>query len=337
MRRFKNLVSKLLDLVTIVSLVLSVRFISAQSSASHEGDIHANGQSSAQLALMNASSNESSVQHGTLTSSTPLIGPGDEVEVTVYGAPDLSVHNRVAADGNISVPLIGHVRIVGLSSAQAEEAIGEELRRENVLNSPQVSVYVKEYGSSGISVAGEVVRPGVYLALGPHRLFDLLQEAGGRTEKAADSVVISHRYSDPPMTIDLPKDPERLSRLNIDLIPGDTVVVPKAGIVYVLGGVNKPGGYVLGSDAGVTLLRVIAAAGGPTQTSAVGRTKILRRTPNGLQEMSVPLKKLMHAKAADIPLQTDDIIYLPHSRMKEIVNAGTLISTAGTAAIYRLP
>jgi polysaccharide export outer membrane protein len=337
MRCIWTLGSKLFGLVSIFPLLLPVQFISAQTSASHEGDVHSNGQASAQFSLMTASSNESSRQKGILSSSTPLIGPGDEVEVTVYGAPDVSVHNRVAADGCISVPLIGHVRIAGLSSAQAEGAIGEELRRQNVLNSPQVSVYVKEYGSSGISVAGEVVRPGVYPALGPHRLFDILQEAGGRTEKAADSAVISHHYSDIPVTIDLPKDPERLSRVNIELIPGDTVVVPKAGIVYVLGGVNKPGGYVLSSDAGLTVLRVIAAAGGPTQTSAVGRTKILRRTSNGLQEISVPLQKLLHAKAADIPVQTDDIIYLPSSRMKEIVNAGTLISTAGTAAIYRLP
>src|SRR5215467_245293 len=178
MRRFRNIVSKLLNLVIIVPLLLSPQSISAQSSASHQSDMHTNGQSSAQLAFMNASSNGSPVQQGTLSSSTPLIGPGDEVEVTVYGAPDLSVHNRVAADGNVSVPLIGQVRIAGLSSAQAEGAIGEELRRENILNSPHVSVYVKEYGSSGISVVGEVAKPGVYLALGPHRLFDILQEAG---------------------------------------------------------------------------------------------------------------------------------------------------------------
>jgi polysaccharide biosynthesis/export protein len=335
MRYLWSLGSKLF--VSIAPLVVSVQFISAQTSTNPEGDIHAKGQASAQFSLMTSSSNEFSTQQRNLTSSPALIGPGDEVEITVYGAPDLSVHNRVAADGSISVPLIGHVRIVGLTSAQAEGAIGEELRRQNVLNSPQVSVYVKEYGSSGISVAGEVARPGVYPALGPHRLFDILQEAGGRTEKAADSAVISHRYSETAVTINLPKDPERLSRVNIDLIPGDTVVVPKAGIVYVLGGVNKPGGYVLGSDAGLTVLRVIAAAGGPTQTAAVGRTKILRRTSNGLQEVSVPLKKLLHAKAADVPVQTDDIIYLPSSRMKEIVNAGTLVSTAGTAAIYRLP
>jgi polysaccharide export outer membrane protein len=235
------------------------------------------------------------------------------------------------------MPLIGEVVIAGLSSNDAERAIGERLRHDNVVNNPQVSVYVKEYASSGISVAGEVAKPGVYSALGPHRLFDILEEAGGRTEKATDSVVISHRDSNSPITFDLPNDPERLSRLNIDLMPGDTVVVPKAGIVYVLGGVNKPGGYVLGSEAGVTLLRVIAAAGGPTQTAALARTKMLRRTPNGLQEIPVALKKLLHAKVSDIPVQADDIIYLPSSRIKEIVNAGALISTAGTAAIYRIP
>ena len=114
-----------------------------------------------------------------VNSSALVIGPGDEVEITVYGAPDLSEHTRVSADGNISMPLIDYVRIAGLSSSEAEGAIEAKLRQNNILNDPQVSVYVKEYTSSGISVAGEVAKPGFYSALGPHRLFDVLQAAGG--------------------------------------------------------------------------------------------------------------------------------------------------------------
>ena len=98
-----------------------------------------------------------------------------------------------AANGNISMPLVGYIRVAGLSSSEAEEAIETQLRQNNVVNNPQVSVYVKEYTSGGISVAGEVLKPGVYSALGPHRLFDILQAAGGLTERAANTVTISHR------------------------------------------------------------------------------------------------------------------------------------------------
>jgi len=120
------------------------------------------------------------------------------------------------------------------------------------------------------------------------------------------------------------------------LQPGDTVIVPKAGIVYVLGAVNKPGGYIINSD-GETVLRVLAAAGGPTQGAAEGGTKMLRRTPTGLRELPVPLKKLMHAKTMDISVQADDIIFVPTSRMKQVLNAGALASVATTVAIYRMP
>jgi len=115
------------------------------------------------------------------------------------------------------------------------------------------------------------------------------------------------------------------------------VVVPGAPIVYVLGEVGKPGGYVLGSVAGVTVLRVVAAAGGPTRNASVGSTKMLRRTSNGLKEVPVPLKNILRAKAPDIPLEPDDIIFVPNSRMKEALNATALATTLGTVALYRIP
>jgi polysaccharide export outer membrane protein len=255
----------------------------------------------------------------------------------VYGAPDLSGRTRVGSNGNISMPLVGYIRVAGLSSSEAEEAIETQLRQNQVVNNPQVSVFVKEYTSSGISVAGEVSKPGVYPALGPHRLFDILQAAGGLTDKAGSTVTVSHRGGVNPITVELPKDPGELSRVNVELLPGDTMVVPKAGIVYVLGEVNRPGGYVLNSTGGITLLRVVAAAGGPTHAAAVGGTKMIRRTPTGLQELPVPLKDLMHARVADIPVQADDIVYVPSSRIKAMVNASALLSTLGTTALYRVP
>jgi polysaccharide export outer membrane protein len=272
------------------------------------------------------------------TNPTALVlGPGDEVEVAVYGAPDLSGHSHVSANGNISMPLIGYVRVAGLSSSEAEAAIEAKLRESNVLNDPQVSVYVKDYGSSGISVAGEVAKPGFYSALGPHRLFDVLQEAGGTTDKAANEVVISHRGQEDATTLSISKNPAEMAVSNVDLKPGDTVVVPKAGIVYVLGEVTRPGGYVLNATGGVTVLQVVAVAGGPTHVASAGKTRLLRRTGNGFQEQPINLKKLLRGKAHDLSVRNDDILFVPSSAIKEALNAGALVAAASTAAIYHVP
>jgi polysaccharide biosynthesis/export protein len=270
-------------------------------------------------------------------SSALVFGPGDEVEVTVYGAPDLSGHSRVSSEGNISMPLIGYVRIGGLSDSEAEGAIEAKLRHDNILNDPQVSVYVKDYGSSGISVAGEVAKPGFYSALGPHRLFDVLQEAGGTTDKAANQVVISHRGQEDATTLSISKNPAEMAASNVDLKPGDTVVVPKAGIVYVLGEVTRPGGYILNATGGVTVLQVVAVAGGTTHVASAGKTRLLHRTGSGFQEQPINLKKLLRGKAHDVSVQNDDILFVPSSAFKEALNAGTLLATASTAAIYRVP
>ena len=269
--------------------------------------------------------------------SSLVIGPGDEVDVNIYGAPDLSGHTRVGSDGNISLPLVGYVRVAGLTSDQAQQAISQQLREKNVVKTPQVSVFVKEYTNSEISVAGEVAKPGVFSVLGPHRLLDVLEAAGGLTDKASETITISHRGTDQLTTVHLSNDPAVTARANVELQPGDTVVVPKAGIVYVLGEVSRPGGYALNSSGGVTLLQVLAAAGGTTNLASLSGTKMVRRTSSGLKEIPVPMKGLLHAKVADFRMQPGDIIYVPSSRVKSALNAGALVSSAGAAAVYRIP
>ena len=274
----------------------------------------------------------------TSATSTPLLlGPGDELEVTVYGAPDLSGRARIGENGNISIPLIGYVRVAGLSTSEAEAAIEAQLRQNNIVNDPQVAIYAKDYTSSGISVAGEVAKPGFYSVLGPHRLFDVLQLAGGTTEKASNKVSISHRDQQEPTTMTISRDPAEMATSNIELRPGDTVVVPRAGIVYVLGEVTRPGGYVLNASGGVTVLQVVAAAGGPTHLASSGKTTLLHRNPTGFQQEKINLKKLLRGKAQDIALKNDDILFVPTSGIKSAVNASTLVAAAGTTAIYRAP
>jgi polysaccharide export outer membrane protein len=322
--------------------ILALGLLPAASSAQDHPSSQDTTKPAAPIAQSNASSIpkiKSAEPNSQPTNTTALrLGPGDEVEVTVFGAPDLGVHSRVSSDGNISLPLIGYVHVGGLTNSEAEGAIEAQLRQGNIVKEPQVSVFAKEYSSGGVTVVGEVVRPGPYSILGSHRLFDIIQAAGGLSEKAANRAVITHRGSDTSSTYELSKDPAQMAQNNVDVQPGDTVVVPAAPIVYVLGEVAKPGGYVLGSGSnGVTVLRVVAAAGGPTRDASVGKTKMLRRTPNGLEQVPVPLKKIISAKAPDVPLEPDDIIFIPNSKLKEIVNGGALVTTLGTTALYRIP
>src|ERR1700758_2638005 len=264
MMRLSILFPRVFSLIVFLSMLGLHPTASAQNNAPQTPD--QKGVTATEPSILAAPANGSTEQKPTNPASIPrlLIGPGDDLDVTVYGAPDLSGHMRVSASGNISLPLVGYVRIAGLTSSEAEGAIEAQLREKSVVNEPQVSVYVKEYGSSGISVAGEVVKPGFYSVLGPHRLFDVLQAAGGPTEKASNKVTISHRGESETTTVVLSKDPAQMAVNNIELQPGYTVVVPRAGIVYVLGEVGRPGGYVLNASGGVTVLQVMAVAGGTT-------------------------------------------------------------------------
>jgi polysaccharide biosynthesis/export protein len=265
------------------------------------------------------------------------IGPGDELEITIFGASDLSAHGRVDNDGNIFIPLLGGIHVAGMTSAEAAQAIAGSLQQKDVLNHPQVAVFVKEYTSGEISVVGEVNKPGVYSALGPHRLLDILQSAGGLTDKAGNSITISHRETADLTTIEFPKDPEAMAHNNVELQPGDTVIVPKAGIVYVLGEVYRPGGYASNSSGGFTVLQVMAAAGGPTHLASEGKTTMMRRNTSGLEEIPVPLGKMLRGKRADIAVLPNDILYVPSSKVKSVLSLGEIVALSSQAAVYRIP
>jgi polysaccharide export outer membrane protein len=343
MQRIPNFLSHLLSPLVVLGIIGLLQVALAQNSGpahdrTHPGNVTTEPSKVDTQPPVGSPVQKTTPPADSSVSSALVIGPGDEVEITVYGAPDLSGHTRVSTDGNISMLLIDYVRIAGLSSSEAEAAIEAKLRQNNILNDPQVSVYVKEYNSSGISVTGEVAKPGFYSVLGPHRLFDVVEAAGGLSDKASGSVTISHRGDEEnPVTVELSKDPAKMVRSNVELHPGDTVFAAKAATVYVLGEVNKPGAYILNSTGVVTVLQLVAAAGGPTHSAAVGGTRMLRRTPSGLQERQVPLKALLHGKGVDIPVSPEDILFIPSSRVKAIVAASTVVATStATAAVYRV-
>ena len=265
------------------------------------------------------------------------IGPGDDIDVSVFGLPELSQHARVGNSGDVSLPLIGNLHLAGLSSDDAQRLIEKRLEDGHFVNNPQVSVYVREYTAEGISLMGAVNRPSVYSALGAHRLLDLIQTAGGLTDKAGRTVTVVHR-DDPnhPITLSLSNDGAKTAEDNIDLRPGDTVVVSKAGIVYVVGEVNRPGGFVI-QDNNITASQVLAMASGPTHLAALDGTKVIRRTPDGLKDIPLQLKKVLSAKTRDMELLPDDIVLVPSSKTRGIASssASAALNLLAGVAIYR--
>jgi len=141
-----------------------------------------------------------------------------------------------------------------------------------------------------------------------------------------------------PSVITLSNDPVKSAQANVEIIPGDSITVSRAPVVYVMGEVTKPGGYVLADDSTIdssqlTVMRVIALASGPVHGAALNRSRIIRRTGSGLQEIPIRLKQIMAGKAADPPLQAEDILYVPGGRNGTYLNS--VLSTLTTAAIYR--
>jgi polysaccharide biosynthesis/export protein len=267
-----------------------------------------------------------------------VIGPGDELDISVYGVPELSQHMRVGSTGEVSLPLIGNVHVAGLSNDTAQALIERRLADGHFLNNPHVSVYVKEYTTEGISLVGEVNKPGVYSALGAHRLLDLIQTAGGLTVKAGRTATVAHRDDlKQPVTLMLSDDADKIAENNIELLPGDTVVISKAGIVYVVGEINRPGGFVIEGNK-ISASQVLAMAAGPTRMAALNKSKIIRHTPEGLKDMPLPFKKVLEAKVPDIQLQADDIIWIPNSKTASLATAttSTILTSALSLAIYRL-
>jgi polysaccharide biosynthesis/export protein len=268
----------------------------------------------------------------------PLIDAGDLLKVSVFGVPEFDQEVRVSGSGTISLPLINEVHVAGLSTEQARELVQKRLIEGGFMRHPQVSVLEKEYATQGVSVLGEVMKPGVYPLLGSHRLFDLISMAGGTTPKAGTVVTVTHQgHPKEPVSINWSTDPSKSNEANVAIVPGDTIVVSKAGIVYVIGDVHRPAGFVMENGTELTVLRVIAMAEGPNPTAALNHAKLIRNTPKGPQEIPIQLKKIMSAAMPDMKLEADDIIFVPTSAAKSAAHRGLegIIQAATAAAVYR--
>jgi polysaccharide biosynthesis/export protein len=269
-----------------------------------------------------------------------LIGAGDLLEVSLYGMPDFKTEVRVSSGGEISLPMLGTVAVAGLSVEQAETLIERKLSQKSLFNDPHVTVFEKEYATQGISLLGEVQRPGIYPLLGSRKLYDAISAAGGTTPKAGRYVLITRR-NDPQHSVRVPLltgAPESMEN-NVTVEPGDTILVSKAGVVYVVGDVHQPGGFVMENGNDITVLKAIALAQGTNPNAALDSARVIRKTPEGPQDVQLSLKKIMAAKAPDIQLQADDVVFVPGSAGKSAAKRGAeaILQMATGVAIWRIP
>ena len=250
-----------------------------------------------------------------------VIGPEDEISITVWDHPDLTRKIRVNLEGKISFPLIGEVSVGGLTTIEIEKKIGELLNKDYIIN-PQVSVVIESYKSSKVSIMGEVKMPGPYALTRRMNVVEALSMAGGLLSEADHEIMIVRpKKSDQAGRALLPEEVEdsEIIRIqirdmlqregdmeekarNIEVRNGDTIFVPKARMFYVTGEVMKPGQYAY--QRGMSLLHAISTAGGFTEKARRSKVKVVRQSQGKKVELSLTLDK---------PIEPGDTVIVPES------------------------
>jgi polysaccharide export outer membrane protein len=260
------------------------------------------------------------------------IAPGDALEVSEFHTPEFHVQVRVSPAGTVTLPMVEEVAVLGLDERGAGRAIERALIAKGMLLHPEVSVLVTGYAGQDVSVLGEVTRPGVYPYTIHHRLLDLLSAASGLSPSAGRLVNVYHR-SDPGTAIPMVLDPggtDTSSDHNPELAPGDTVQVSRAGLVYVIGDVVRPGGFAVDPAQGLTVVQALSLAWGPTLNAASGKALLIREEKGGRTLTSLNLRRMMHGQDPDQPIHDRDILFVPDSTAKNLMNK-TLESTIQSA------
>jgi len=279
------------------------------------------------------------------------LGPDDLLDISVFEAPELNRTVRVSATGGISLELLGPVQASGLTPRELEFVLQEELRR-TFMKDPHVGVFVRELESRSVSVVGAVKKSGVFQVRGTKTVIEMISLAEGLADDAGDTALIMRGAG-----FSGPDAPEKArngkieqinlkalmeskdSALNVAVYSGDIVKVTSAEVVYVVGEVHKPGGYVLKNNQNISLLQALALAEGLTRTSATSQARIIRRNEETGQHVEIPvdLGKILSNKSPDLELQPKDILFIPNSAAKSAFYraAEAAISTATGAAIYK--
>lgn len=265
---------------------------------------------------------------------------GDLIQVNVFDSPELSGSVRVNSKGEVELPIGGAIHVQGLTAADAGTAIAAHLKSTGILLDPHVTVLIVEYQSQGVTVTGEVKTPGVYPLLGNRSVMDMIAMAGGLNENAGKVASVFHR--------DNPKDLRQvrlnvsvqtagsIAESNVELLPGDTISVSRSGVIYVIGDVGKPGGFLVEHNDRLSVLQALALAQGANQTASLGGTQLIRKTESGRLQWGLDLKKILKGDGTDPLLADGDILYVPVSNKKvySLRAIEAMISVGSQIAIY---
>lgn len=264
--------------------------------------------------------------------------PGYVLGLTVFGVPQMASELRVDEAGNITVPLAGPVHVAGETPLQAETAVANALVRADILKHPEVTLTVSQYTTIGVSVLGEVQNPGRIQLSGPKSLEEVLALAGGETTTAGNVIEIERQGKD-PVLLHYAEGSSPAGLRSFQIQSGDTIFIRRAGVVYVLGAVARPGGYIMVNRGELNVIQAVSLAQGTTLIASLGKVLLLREGEGGqYRRIELKFKDMSRGKVAPLQMQVNDILYIPTSTTKTVLTTGAgLIGTATTAAIYRTP
>lgn len=266
------------------------------------------------------------------------IGPEDLLEVAFFGVDDLDREVRVNGQGEISLPLVGPVKVSGLFSQAIEKRLAQLYREGDYIKAPQISVRVKEYRYQRVMVTGAVVAPGSHEVIGPRTLLEMLGKAGGLTEKAGDTVQVIRAQSasevrktlkgealqsfspgSETIIIDLKRLVGRGDlELNLPIKNGDVIHVPFAQNAYVLGAVVTPKNVPVKDN--ITATQAVAMAGGQHTILASDKVTIVRLNDQGeTVTLTLDLGRVTAGKQADIPLKGNDVVFVQENRIRRFL------------------
>ena len=287
-----------------------------------------------------------------------ILGAGDQISVHVVGLDEINDKpTPVDLSGYIRLPLLGVLHVAGLTITQLEAQLTTSLR--TYMLHPDVSISVSEFRSQPVSVIGAVRNPGIQQVQGRKTLLEMLSLAGGIDNVNAGSRVKitrrlewgaipvpgakedpTHQFSVAELSLKSllsAKDPQN----NILIKPNDVVSIPRADTVYVIGEVLKSGGFVLNDTEDVTVLQALSMAGGLDKYAHPQDAKLLRRSPGAAERTEIPvdLRKVLDGRTPDIPMQPEDILFVPNNVPKRAairaLEAGVQMGTG--IVIWRRP
>jgi polysaccharide export outer membrane protein len=268
--------------------------------------------------------------------STYRLGSDDQISIRVADLDKLQLENtaapRVDVNGNLNLPVIGHVHASGLTLNELEKEIASRL--DNILQNPKVSVSIVQYRSHPVSVLGAVRNPGVLQVTQPRRLLEVLSLAGGLAPDAGAKIMISRQKSIGMLPLSNAVDSAadyylgsvdlhalmqaNQPELNFEVLENDVITVPRAELVYVIGAVKKAGGFTLGEREQMSVLQALSLAEGLDHGAAPKSARLLREVGQEKKRKEIPinLKPIMAGLAPDVSLRANDIIFIPSSATK---------------------